>query len=70
MSHSSTSEIPAKPGADFPLFWHPRGGWCKKIKGRLVYFGGISASEALERYLDQKDDLHEFLSAFLSDDWK
>lgn len=53
-----------KPHKDFPLTAHPSGRWCKKIKGELHYFGkivgddsGESAQAALEKWLEQKDDL-------------
>lgn len=36
--------------ADYPLRWHPRGGWCKKIRGRVTYFGKVTPSEALSKY--------------------
>ena len=32
-----------KPHKDFPLTRHPRGYWCKKVRGKLVYFGRIDA---------------------------
>jgi integrase len=50
---------PAKPFPDYPLTAHPAGYWCKKIRGRLHYFGPWSDPDgALARYLEQKDDLH------------
>jgi integrase len=49
---------PAKPYSDFPLTAHPNGQWCKKIKGRLHYFGPWADPDAaLNLYLDQRDDL-------------
>lgn len=48
----------AKPYPDFPLTPHPRGQWCKKIRGKLFYFGPVSApDEALKKYLEERDDL-------------
>src|SRR5262245_23882701 len=41
-----------------PLFWHATGRWCKKIRGRLVYFGRGTHAEALDNYNAQADDLH------------
>jgi integrase len=54
----------AKPRPDFPLTAHVTGRWCKKIRGRLVFFGkivpddgGASAQAALDKWLREKDDL-------------
>jgi integrase len=50
---------PAKPYPEFPLTAHPAGYWCKKIRGKLHYFGPWSDPDgALNKYLEQKDDLH------------
>jgi integrase len=64
--HQSTAHVPSakpakpqKPSPDFPLTAHPAGYWCKKIHGRIHYFGPWSDPEgALKKYLEQKDDLH------------
>jgi len=41
----------------FPLTLHPTGQFCKKIKGKLYYFG-TDKKTALERYLEQAAYLH------------
>ena len=41
----------------YPLTLHPTGQFCKKIKGKLYYFG-TDRKAALERYLEQTAYLH------------
>ena len=41
----------------FPLTLHPTGQYCKKIRGKIHYFG-TDKKRALERYLDQATYLH------------
>ncbi len=41
----------------FPLTLHPTGQYCKKIKGKIHYFG-TDKKQALERYLAQATYLH------------
>ncbi|MBV8093617.1 MAG: hypothetical protein JO110_10345 [Acetobacteraceae bacterium] len=49
---------PQKPYPSFPLTAHPAGYWCKKIRGRIYYFGRWEdPDEALARYVTQKDAL-------------
>ncbi len=49
---------PKKPHADFPLTPHPTGRWCKKVLGKIHYFGPWADPQAaLELWLEQKDDL-------------
>jgi integrase len=55
----AASGKPAKPYPEFPLTAHPAGYWCKKIRGKLHYFGPWSdPGGALAKYLEQKDALH------------
>jgi len=50
---------PDKPYPVYPLTAHPAGCWCKKIRGKLHYFGPWADPDgALAKYLDQKDALH------------
>ena len=50
---------PAKPYADFPLTAHRNGQWCKKVHGKIHYFGPVGDwRAALDRYLEQRDWLH------------
>ncbi len=41
----------------FPLTLHPTGQYCKKIKGKIRYFG-TDKKKVLERYLAQATYLH------------
>ncbi|HJT78603.1 MAG TPA: tyrosine-type recombinase/integrase [Gemmataceae bacterium] len=50
---------PDKPYPEYPLTPHPKGYWCKRIRGKLYYFGKLDDPDgALAKYLEQKDDLH------------
>ncbi len=64
MTQSTRSESTRKvrkPRPDFPLTPHPSGRWCKKVRGKLHYFGPTRNDEegqaALEEWLRVKDDL-------------
>ncbi|MBC8217671.1 MAG: hypothetical protein H8E73_04345 [Planctomycetes bacterium] len=46
-----------KRSSKFPLTLHPTGQYCKKIRGKLYYFGA-DKRRALERYLQEATDLH------------
>ena len=43
----------------FPLTLHPTGQYCKKINGKIYYFG-TNKKQALKRYLDQATYLHGY----------
>ena len=50
---------PAKPNPEYPLTAHPAGYWCKKIRGKLHYFGPWSDPDgALKKYEKERQDLH------------
>jgi integrase len=61
-SHSTTpppTGKPSKPYPEFPLTAHPAGYWCKKIRGKIHYFGPWADPDgALKKYMDQKESLH------------
>lgn len=52
----TTRVQPKRKPKDFPLTLHPSGHWCKKVLGKLRYFGK-DRDEALNTWLEQKDDL-------------
>ncbi|MFN0135696.1 MAG: tyrosine-type recombinase/integrase [Phycisphaerae bacterium] len=50
---------PNKPYPSFPLTAHPNGQWCKKILGKLHFFGVWAAPDAAhQNYLRIAEDLH------------
>jgi hypothetical protein len=56
---SAKSGKPEKPYLNFPLTAHPAGYWCKKIRGKIHYFGPWDDPDgAVGKYLEQKDALH------------
>lgn len=59
MAAVSSTQKPAKPYKEFPLFAHRNGQWCKKIRGKQWYFGKWEAPEAaLNQYLSDVDEIH------------
>ena len=61
INHKQGPDKPRKPRTDFPLFPHASGRWAKKVRGRFHYFGKVAedprGATALQRWLDQRDDL-------------
>ncbi len=52
------SKVRRKTRSDkFPLTLHPTGQYCKKINGKLYYFGS-DKQQALEKYLKHATYLH------------
>lgn len=50
---------PNKPYPTFPLTAHPNGQWCKKIRGKIYFFGVWADPEAAhQKYLAEAADLH------------
>ncbi len=57
---SATKRVkPHKPFASFPLTAHANGQWCKKIRGKVCFFGVWDNPQAArDRYLAVAADLH------------
>ncbi len=54
----SKAKAKAAKKADFPLWYHtPSSQWCKKVKGKVYYFG-TEQDEAAVRWADEKDNIH------------
>jgi len=54
-----SKEKPNKPYPSFPLTAHGNGQWCKKIRGKVQFFGVWSApNTALDKYHRSAADLH------------
>lgn len=49
---------PKKPYPDFPLTAHRNGQWCKKIRGKVWFFGVCADPDAaLQKYLSERDEI-------------
>ncbi|MFW6065992.1 MAG: hypothetical protein ACOC9S_04155, partial [Planctomycetota bacterium] len=58
-SPSTSRRKPSKPYLSFPLTAHNNGQWCKKIRGKIHFFGTWDDPQAaLKRYLRVAEDLH------------
>ena len=59
MPNSAKRQKPSKPHASFPLTAHNNGQWCKKIRGKIHFFGIWGEPQAaLAAYLQVAADLH------------
>ena len=59
MSNLAKRKKPQKPYRSFPLTAHNNGQWCKKIRGKVHFFGVWSDPQAaLDSYLRVAADLH------------
>jgi len=59
MPLSSNRQKPPKPYKSFPLTAHNNGQWCKKIRGKVHFFGvWADPQAALGNYLRVTPDLH------------
>lgn len=54
MTNRKGGEKPSKPRPDYPLTPHARGQWCKKIHGKLFYFGTWEDPVAAEEEYNQR----------------
>jgi integrase len=58
-SNRKQRKKPSKPYPSFPLTAHNNGQWCKKIRGKIHFFGVWEAPQAaLDRYHTVAADLH------------
>ena len=58
-STSKRRKKPSKPYPSFPLTAHRNGQWCKKICGKVRFFGTWEDPKAaLKKYLHVAEDLH------------
>ncbi len=59
MANLTRQKKPRKPYPSFPLTAHNNGQWCKKIRGKVHFFGvWADFQAALDRYLQVAADLH------------
>jgi len=56
MARKADSSDASNGTQKFPLWLHPTGQWCKKVKGEFHYFGK-DQEVAYERWMERKDDI-------------